>query len=140
MVFKGSNSRVIIPIVDMTPMIDIVFLLIIFFMVAAQFAQQAHVNLDLPNEVGEQKEGKTKNTLVINILDNGSIVVDNSQGAISIEDIDDIVGEAVNIEGVLWKNITIRADENAQTGVLNKVLVILSKHGLSATNIATESP
>jgi len=140
MVFKGSNSRVIIPIVDMTPMIDIVFLLIIFFMVAAQFAQQAHVNLDLPNEVGEQKEGKTKNTLVINILDNGSIVVDNSQGAISIEDIDDIVGEAVNIEGVLWKNITIRADENAQTGVLNEVLVILSKHGLSATNIATESP
>ena len=140
MVFKGSNSRVIIPIVDMTPMIDIVFLLIIFFMVAAQFAQQAHVNLDLPNEVGEQKEGKTKNTLVINILDDGSIVVDNSQGAISIEDIDDIVGEAVNIEGVLWKNITIRADENAQTGVLNEVLLILSKHGLSATNIATESP
>jgi len=140
MVFKGSNSRVIIPIVDMTPMIDIVFLLIIFFMVAAQFAQQAHVNLNLPNEVGEQKEGKTKNTLVINILDDGSIVVDNSQGAISIEDIDDIVGEAVNIEGVLWKNITIRADENAQTGVLNEVLVILSKHGLSATNIATESP
>ena len=140
MAFKGSNSRVIIPIVELTPMIDIVFLLIIFFMVAAQFAQQAHVNLDLPNEVGEQKEGKTKNTLVINILDNGSIVVDNSQGAISIEDIDDIVGEAVNIEGVLWKNITIRADENAQTGVLNEVLVILSKHGLSATNIATESP
>jgi biopolymer transport protein ExbD len=124
----------------MTPMIDIVFLLIIFFMVAAQFARQAHVNLDLPNEVGEQKESNTKNTLVINILDDGSIVVDNSQGAISIEDIDDIVGEAVNIEGVLWKNITIRADENAQTGVLNKVLVILSKHGLSATNIATESP
>ena len=140
MAFKGSNSRVIIPIVELTPMIDIVFLLIIFFMVAAQFAQQAHVNLDLPNEVGEQKEGKTKNTLVINILDNGSIVVDNSQGAISIEDIDDIVGEAVNIEGVLWKNITIRADENAQTGVLNEVLLILSKHGLSATNIATESP
>jgi biopolymer transport protein ExbD len=140
MVFKGSNSRVIIPIVELTPMIDIVFLLIIFFMVAAQFAQQAHVNLDLPNEVGEQKEGKTKNALVINILDDGSIVVDNSQGAISIEDIDDIVGEAVNIEGVLWKNITIRADENAQTGVLNEVLVILSKHGLSATNIATESP
>jgi len=140
MAFKGSNSRVIIPIVELTPMIDIVFLLIIFFMVAAQFAQQAHVNLDLPNEVGEQKEGKTKNTLVINILDDGSIVVDNSKGAISIEDIDDIVGEAVNIEGVLWKNITIRADENAQTGVLNEVLVILSKHGLSATNIATESP
>ena len=68
MAFKGSNSRVIIPIVEMTPMIDIVFLLIIFFMVAAQFAQQAHVNLNLPDEVGEQKEDKPVSTLVINIF------------------------------------------------------------------------
>ena len=41
MPFKRSQSRNNVPVVEMTPMIDIVFLLIIFFMVAAQFAQQA---------------------------------------------------------------------------------------------------
>lgn len=140
MAFKNSKPRVIIPIVEMTPMIDIVFLLIIFFMVAAQFAQQAHVELDLPNESGEQKEETTQSTLVFNILKDGSIIIDNSQGAITIEEVDDIVARAVTSEGVDWKNISIRADEYAQAGALNEVLTILNKHGLSATNIATETP
>ena len=140
MAFKGSTSRVIIPVVEMTPMIDIVFLLIIFFMVAAQFAQQAHVNLNLPNEKGEQKDTETQNTLVINILADGSIVIDNSKGAISIEEVDTIIATTVNTDGTDWKNISIRADEQATASTLNEVLIILSKHGLSATNIATELP
>jgi len=140
MAFKSSKSRVIIPIVEMTPMIDIVFLLIIFFMVAAQFAQQAHVSLNLPNEKGEQKDVETQNSLVINILADGSIVIDNSKGAISIEEVDVIVSTTVNVDGGDWKNISIRADEQATASTLNEVLVLLSKHGLSATNIATESP
>ena len=140
MAFKGSNSRVIIPIVEMTPMIDIVFLLIIFFMVAAQFAQQAHVNLNLPDEVGEQKEDKPVSTLVINILQDGSIVIDNSKGALSIEQVDAIIHSTIQEDSVTWKNISIRADEETPAGSLNEVLIILSKHGLSATNIATESP
>lgn len=140
MAFKGSNSRVIIPIVEMTPMIDIVFLLIIFFMVAAQFAQQAHVNLNLPKEIGEQIEDKPRSTLVINILEDGSFVIDNSEGSITLEQVDLIVASTVKDNDVDWKNISIRADQNSLAGSLNEVLVILSKHGLSATNIATESP
>ncbi len=138
--FKSSHSRVIIPIVEMTPMIDIVFLLIIFFMVAAQFAQQARVELDLPKESGEQIENEATSSLVINIMGDGSILVDKSQGVISLKEIDDIVGLAVRERNVGWDNITIRADKNANTRTLNGVLVVLSKHGLAATNIATELP
>ncbi len=140
MAFKNSQSRVIIPIVEMTPMIDIVFLLIIFFMVAAQFAQQAHVNLNLPDELGEQKESDSQNVLVINILKDGTIILDNSKGAIAIEDVDSLVEETLSENNSDWKNISVRADENAEAVTLNKVLAILSKHGLSATNIATETP
>lgn len=140
MAFKGSNSRVIIPIVEMTPMIDIVFLLIIFFMVAAQFAQQAHVELNLPAEAGEQLEDKSLSTLVINILQDGSIVIDNSIGELSIEQVDEIIRSTIQEDSVTWKNISIRADKRTLTGSLNEVLIILSKHGLSATNIATETP
>jgi len=140
MAFKCSKSRITIPIVEMTPMIDIVFLLIIFFMVAAQFAQQAHVNLNLPKEIGEQIEDKPRSTLVINILEDGSFVIDNSEGSITLEQVDLIVASTVKDNDVDWKNISIRADQNSLAGSLNEVLVILSKHGLSATNIATESP
>ena len=140
MAFRNSNSRVIIPIVEMTPMIDIVFLLIIFFMVAAQFAQQAHVSLELPEETGEKNKDKAQSTLVINILEDGSIIIDNSDGVIALSEVDLLVAETMQSKDVDWKNITIRADENANASSLNEVLVILSKHGLSATNIATESP
>lgn len=140
MPFKNSQSRVIIPIVEMTPMIDIVFLLIIFFMVAAQFAQQAHVNLNLPDELGEQKESEAQNVLVINILHDGSIILDNTKGTVPIEEVDALVEETLIENNSDWKNISIRADENAESVTLNKVLRILSKHGLSATNIATEAP
>ena len=56
MAFKNNRSRVIVPAIEMTPMIDIIFLLIIFFMVAAQFAREAHVDLNLPSEQGEQDD------------------------------------------------------------------------------------
>ncbi len=140
MAFKSTKSRVIIPIVEMTPMIDIVFLLIIFFMVAAQFAQQAHVELNLPSEIGEQNEAKPKNALVINILNDGSILIDKSKGALTLQEVENIVTIAVEEEQLNWQNIRVRADENVKAGSLNEVLVILNKLGLSATNIATESP
>ncbi len=108
--FKNAKSRVIIPVVEMTPMIDIVFLLIIFFMVAAQFAQQARVHLDLPKEQGEQLKNKPKNMLVINILADGSLLVNSDEGIVSIEEIDFIVSEAITDNGVQWKNISIRAE------------------------------
>ncbi len=109
-------------------------------MVAAQFAQQARVELDLPKESGEQIENEATSSLVINIMGDGSILVDKSQGVISLQEIDDIVGLAVRERNVGWDNITIRADKNANTRTLNGVLVVLSKHGLAATNIATELP
>ena len=140
MAFKNSKSRVIIPIVEMTPMIDIVFLLIIFFMVAAQFAQQAHVNVSLPNEIGEMSEDKQQSTLVINILEDGSIIVDKTDGVVSLDEVDQLIIETISEQNIDWKNVTIRADQNTKASSLNKVLRLLSKHGLSATNIATEKP
>ncbi|MBT4531005.1 MAG: biopolymer transporter ExbD [Phycisphaerae bacterium] len=140
MSFKGSKSRVIIPIVELTPMIDIVFLLIIFFMVAAQFAQQAHVELQLPKEAGEQLKDKAQGVLVINVLRDGSIMVDKNEGSISLAVLEGIVGDSIGTDGADWKNITVRADENTLAKSLNEVLAVLHKFGLSATNIATESP
>lgn len=140
MEFKGNKSRVIIPIVEMTPMIDIVFLLIIFFMVAAQFAQQAHVELDLPKEIGEDASDKEQSKLVINILADGSIIVDKTEGAISLQDLETIIGSTLDEPDSNWQNISLRADENSLAQSLNDVISLLHKHGLSATNVATETP
>jgi len=120
-------------------MIDIVFLLIIFFMVAAQFAQQAKVELSLPSEFGEQKVTEQASMLIINITLNDELILDESKGVITRNELNAQL-ELLGQDGILWEDVTIRADRNASTEALNDVLSLLSKHGLKATKIATEIP
>ncbi|MBT5366008.1 MAG: biopolymer transporter ExbD [Phycisphaerae bacterium] len=120
-------------------MIDIVFLLIIFFMVAAQFAQQARVDLNLPLENGEQDESLQESSFIINILDNGDVIIDSTEGAISMVVLENRIREEVEQGNLTWENILIRADENGAAGTMNKVFHLLNKYNFSAAKIATES-
>ena len=140
MPFRSKTSRIIIPIVEMTPMIDIIFLLIIFFMVAAKFAQQATIDLNLPNEKGEVVPADTPSALIINLTANGEIILDSPDNMISIDALDSRIQSFVDAESATWDLITLRADEHAESSSLNEILRILNKHGLRATRIATESP
>ena len=140
MPFRSKTSRIIIPVVEMTPMIDIIFLLIIFFMVAAKFAQQATIDLNLPNEKGEVAPADTPSALIINLTANGEIVLDSPDNIISIDALDSRIQSFVDAESATWDLITLRADENAESSSLNEILRVLNKHGLRATRIATESP
>ena len=61
--------------VEITPMIDVVFLLIIFFMTTARFARLTRAEIDLPIEKGEQYEAPDEAGLIINITREGAIIV-----------------------------------------------------------------
>lgn len=41
--------------VNLTPLIDVVFLLLIFFMVSTTFTKETHLEIDLPEAEGEQQ-------------------------------------------------------------------------------------
>ncbi|MBN00950.1 MAG: biopolymer transporter ExbD [Planctomycetaceae bacterium] len=65
------------PTLNLTPMIDIVFLLIIFFMVGTKFAEiERTVQLEVPKvgDLGALSSAPEKR--VINVYNDGSIVVD----------------------------------------------------------------
>ena len=53
MQFKRQNKAAVS--VDLTPLIDVVFLLLIFFMVSTTFTKETHLSLDLPEATGEEK-------------------------------------------------------------------------------------
>jgi len=44
--------------VNLTPLIDVVFLLLIFFMVSTSFTKETHLSLDLPEASGEENQVK----------------------------------------------------------------------------------
>ncbi|WP_339806233.1 biopolymer transporter ExbD [uncultured Marinobacter sp.] len=54
MKFKRQRSQEIG--VDLTPLIDVVFLLLIFFMVSATFTRESHLDIQLPEARGEAVE------------------------------------------------------------------------------------
>lgn len=61
---------------NLTPLIDIVFLLLVFFLVATTFrSEEVEMDLRLP-EASTGKEGDRKKPIVINIRADGELVVD----------------------------------------------------------------
>jgi len=58
--------------INMTPMIDVVFLLIIFFLVSSHMAKQENlIELDLPTAASGLEDASPRENITVNILANG---------------------------------------------------------------------
>ena len=66
------------PEVDITPLIDVVFLLLIFFMVSTTFDREAQILVELPEATGEEAVHETKE-LDITIDASGIFFVNNRE-------------------------------------------------------------
>jgi biopolymer transport protein ExbD len=127
--------------VDITPMIDVVFLLIIFFMTTAQFARMTRAEVDLPQERGEQKTAPDEAGIVINITASGELIVSNRN--VDLVELDAIVRDELNRNPDRPSHelkLLIRADRNAPATYLNRVVHTLESLGVGAARLATEVP
>ena len=62
--------------VNLTPLIDVVFLLLIFFMVSTTFTKESHLSLNLPEATGEETTDLPKHIEIL-IDINGQYVINN---------------------------------------------------------------
>jgi len=58
--------------VDLTPLIDVVFLLLIFFMVSTTFTKETHLEIDLPESSAEASASDPVEIIEIVVSSNGS--------------------------------------------------------------------
>lgn len=58
--------------INLTPLIDVVFLLLIFFMVSTTFTEETHLSIDLPEADGEPNAQDAQSPLDIVITAEGS--------------------------------------------------------------------
>ena len=63
--------------VNLTPLIDVVFLLLIFFMVSTTFTKETHLTIDLPKAQGQPAQ-KVKRQVEITITLNGEYAVNDA--------------------------------------------------------------
>lgn len=111
---------------DMTPMIDVTFLLIIFFMCVTEMQDAAKSQLILPKaEYGEEDNVPDPGRLVLNVLKNGDIEI--NRRPYSMEALAATLQEHYTLssrdgEGFSEKAVLIRADTEAEWGMVQRVM------------------
>lgn len=122
---------------DLTPMIDVVLQLIIFFMFTSQFGQVSRTNVDLPEEPGEEST-KDEPALVIDITLEGAYVIDARP--LAFDRVLAIVGrEAERFADPAAMTVLIRPDKRAAAGAINRLADEFARMGVRRWAIATRS-
>ena len=127
--------------IEITPMIDVVFLLIIFFMTTAQFARMTRAELALPIEPGEQERAPEEAGLVINLTQAGEIIV--SDQTLDLAQLEQLVRQEIQLHKdrpAQQLKLLIRADKNADSAQLNEVVRLLQIMDVGHARLATEVP
>jgi biopolymer transport protein ExbD len=123
-------------VLDMTPMIDVVFLLLIFFLVTAQMSEMASTPVTLPVQEGTEQESEGAIGLVVNLDAVGVIVV----GSDAVEPLGliDLAKDALARDPAAVP--VVRADRRAPAARLNEVVEGLRSGGCRAVRVATTRP
>jgi len=125
---KESNFSI-----EITPLIDIVFLLVIFFVVTSKVGDSQFLNLDLPKtESFQYNPVQTINEIVIN--DDGSIYINDI--FFSINDIESIEDAVFNMEQNT-ESVILSAHSNSLHIWVISVMDILNKYGFDEVQIRT---
>jgi len=119
-------------LVDLTPMIDVVFLMLIFFMVSTSFTADNSIKLDLPQSKAQAANKDTKQ-VIISIKANGQLYVQDEP----VEDAD-LRRRILNIsKGDPNMRVVIRADAEAKHKRLVYSLDTVRELGMGKVGIAT---
>jgi biopolymer transport protein ExbD len=123
-----------------TSMLDINFLLIMFFMMTAQFQKENRAPVQLPSEKGEQRDNTDDAGLVINITSRGDIVV--SHKTIDLPDLRALVQAEIDRQSGSSDRmkLMVRCDRKAVSERFNQVVALLRELGVGTVRIATEMP
>ncbi|MCR4439038.1 MAG: biopolymer transporter ExbD [bacterium] len=121
-------------LINITSLIDVLFLLLIFFMVSSTFLEQPGMKLDLPAaksfEVEEHKE------LVVHISPQGEIFLGEQQVALDTLKARLELQVAVDRE----RPLVLRADKDAAHGRVVEVMDVAKQTGVRKIVIATRVP
>jgi len=122
---------------DLTPMIDVVLQLIIFFMFTSQFGQVSRTDVDLPREQGEKAEN-ARPSLVIDITRQGAYVIDARP--MPFDRVVAVVEREIARHGSAGSvTVLVRPDRTATAGALNRLADQLARLGVRRWSIGTRT-
>ncbi|APE05099.1 MULTISPECIES: ExbD/TolR family protein [Alteromonas] len=118
--------------IDMTPMLDVVFIMLIFFIVTASFVKEAGIDVNRPEAATAVK--KDRANILIAISDKGEIWINKRRI--------DVRAVQANIERLHAENpqgtVVIQADKKSTTETLIKVMDASRAAGVFDVSIAAQ--
>ena len=118
--------------VNLTPMLDVVFIMLIFFIVTASFVKEAGIEVSRPNAATAER--KEKGNILVAISADNQIWIDRRQV--------DPRALRANIERMHSENpmgaVVIQADEESKNKLLVQVMDAARLAGVKSVSIAAE--
>lgn len=128
-------------VLEITPLIDVVFLLLIFFMLATSFDERSAFKIDLPKSTVAKIKSTLKEVQVLvdkekNIYLRYTDNSDKSQSEkLDLSNFVSVVSEKLNTSES--KDVMISADKAIDYGFIVEIMSLLKESGASAINIDT---
>lgn len=120
--------------IDMSPLIDCVFILLIFFIVTTTFVEETGVEVDKPQAASSVQLEKT--SILLALTAKGEVVYDKRD--IGINSVRATVRRLLQKESDV--PVIIQADETAPTGLLVRVIDEAKLGGALKVSLATSKP
>ncbi len=119
--------------IDMTPMLDIVFIMLIFFIVTTSFVKESGINVNRPT--AQTATRKEQGNIIVAIKPNGDVWIDKRQV--------DIRAVRANVSRLHAEQplgaVIIAADKQTKVKVLIQVMDQIRLAGIMNASIATET-
>jgi len=116
--------------IDLTPMLDVVFIMLIFFIVTTSFVKESGIDVNRPSASSAKK--KERATILIGISQHGEIWIQKRRI--------DIRSVRANIERLHAESpegtVVIQADKLSETGILVQVMDQVRLAGVEAISVA----
>ncbi len=150
---SGKKRRVGIRI-DMTPMVDIAFLLLIFYMATTQFKPpearavelpKSHSQIQLPDKDVINITVTKYDSIYVDIMDKAVVDIDGQQIETTVRRVTTVTPQTVasSINRARAKNmralVVIKADKKASFGIMQDVMKSMQENSLERFLIITET-
>ncbi|HPF40056.1 MAG TPA: biopolymer transporter ExbD [Phycisphaerae bacterium] len=134
MLLRSAKREASGPSIEMTPMIDMVFLLLIFFLVATTFQEEEReMQIALPEASAAGPISTALREIIINVAENGDMIV--SGRAVETDELRSMIEEAVADNPD--QKITVRGDQRATYGAIVRPLDICKAAGIQEPYLDT---
>jgi biopolymer transport protein ExbD len=129
--YKRRSGQVL----NLTPLIDIVFLLLVFFMLTAHFIDDEAIDIQLPVAQSSQPSVEDDTVEVI-LLPNGDLLVDGR--AATLDNLEETLRGALHAPDKRY--VRLKGDQAAAFGAGVKIIDAARSAGAESLDILTEKP